>query len=289
MSRTRLVPLALVVTLLLAVVAVAARGRPLGTRAGSGGALPFSFWDYVYTTIVIVVVPLFIAGLIAAAMVRRQQRKPRSTWQNLLRTLVLYCAFLGLELLLIRHWHLRPRRLPPAPRTTNPLATGPSVTHPDHQHHAGASSLQFRWDELAIVLGLLVVVAAIVLARLRRSDQSSASEAAPEVLAAALDDSLDDLRTDPDLRRAIIAAYARMETALAAAGVRRHPAETPLEYLERVLLSLHTSADAVGRLTGLFEWARFSHHEPEPSMRDEAVDALAAVRDELRASELTPA
>jgi hypothetical protein len=47
----------------------------------------------------------------------------------------------------------------------------------------------------------------------------------------------------------------------------------------------------VRRLTDLFEWARFSHHEPEPSMRDDAVDALVAVRDELRASdlELTPA
>jgi hypothetical protein len=80
-----------------------------------------------------------------------------------------------------------------------------------------------------------------------------------------------------------------METALAAAGVPRHVAEAPLEYLERVLLSLDTSADAVRRLTDLFEWARFSHHEPEPSMRDDAVDALIAVRDELRASELTPA
>jgi hypothetical protein len=42
----------------------------------------------------------------------------------------------------------------------------------------------------------------------------------------------------------------------------------------------------VHRLTDLFEWARFSHHEPEPWMRDEAVEALIAVRDELRASEL---
>ena len=72
-------------------------------------------------------------------------------------------------------------------------------------------------------------------------------------------------------------------------GVPRHVAEAPLEYLERVLLSLDTSADAVRSLTDLFEWARFSHHEPEPSMRDDAVDALIAVRDELRASELTPA
>jgi hypothetical protein len=109
------------------------------------------------------------------------------------------------------------------------------------------------------------------------------------VLAAALDESLDDLRSDPDLRRAIVAAYARMETALAAAGLPRHPAEAPLEYVERALLTLDASAPAVRRLTDLFEWARFSHHEPEPSMRDEAVDALVAVRDELRASELAPA
>jgi hypothetical protein len=140
------------------------------------------------------------------------------------------------------------------------------------------------------VLGLLIVAAAIVAARLRR-EPGTPRESAPEVLAAALDESLDDLRTDPDLRRAIIAAYARMETALAAAGIPRHPAEAPLEYLERALLSLHTSAEAVRELTDLFEWARFSHHEPEPSMRDDAVEALSAVRDELRApeSELTPA
>jgi len=80
-----------------------------------------------------------------------------------------------------------------------------------------------------------------------------------------------------------------METALAAAGLPRHPAEAPLEYVERALLTLHTSAGAVRRLTDLFKLARFSHHEPEPSMRDEAVDALIAVRDELRASELTAA
>ena len=77
--------------------------------------------------------------------------------------------------------------------------------------------------------------------------------------------------------------------ALAAAGIPRHPAEAPLEYVERALLSLEMSAEAVRRLTELFEWARFSHHEPEPSMRDDAVDALIAVRDELRASELVPA
>jgi hypothetical protein len=45
----------------------------------------------------------------------------------------------------------------------------------------------------------------------------------------------------------------------------------------------------VARLTELFEWARFSQHEPEPPMRDEAVDALVAIRDELRSAEPVPA
>ena len=288
MSRSRLVLLALLVTLLLAVVAIAARGHPLGSRGGSGGALPFSFWDYVYTSIVIVVVPLFLAGLFAAAFIRRTGGKKRKTWQSLLRTLVFYLVLLGVELLVIRHLHLHPRR----PKEADQIA--PDLLKQGHHraHHGGGShsnSLSFRWDELAIVLGLLLVVAAIVALRLSRPDRRRPRTIAPEAIAAALDESLDDLRTDPDVRRAIIAAYARMEGALGAAGIGRHPAEAPLEYLERALLSLDTSAAAVRRLTDLFEWARFSHHEPEPAMRDDAVDALVAVRDELRASELTAA
>ena len=106
-----------------------------------------------------------------------------------------------------------------------------------------------------------------------------------EAVLAALDESLDDLRNDPDLRRAIVAAYARMEHALARAGLPRHPAEAPFEYVERALGSLETSAESVRRLTGLFEWAKFSQHEPEPEMRDEAIAALVAVRDELRKPE----
>jgi hypothetical protein len=150
--------------------------------------------------------------------------------------------------------------------------------------------VHFRWEELVVVLGLLVGLGVLAAAtRSRLAAAGGPRRAAPEVLAAALDQSLDDLRRDPDLRRAIIAAYARMETALAAAGLPREPAEAPLEYVERALLSLDTSAEAVRRLTDLFEWARFSQHEPEPSMRDDAVDALVAVRDELRASELVPA
>ena len=102
--------------------------------------------------------------------------------------------------------------------------------------------MQFRWEELAIVLGLLLGLGVLVAATRGRLGPEIDRRRAPEVLAAALDESLDDLRADPDLRRAIIAAYARMETALAAAGLPRHPAEAPLEYVERALLTLDTSA-----------------------------------------------
>jgi uncharacterized protein DUF4129 len=277
------------VTLLLVVVAIAARGRPLGSGGHGHGGLPLSFWDYAYTTIVIVVVPLFLLGLVAAFYLRRKQGKQRRNyWQSLLSSLVVWAAFVALELLVVRHMkNLQLHLHQPQPGTTGVLtATVPTTL----QHGvAGARSPRFRWDELAILLGLLLGTAAIVAATVSRRRPRTLREGAPEALAAALDESLDDLRTDPDLRRAIIAAYARMEAVLAAAGIPRRPADAPLEYLERALLSLDTSAAAVRRLTELFEWARFSHHDPEPSMRDDAVDALLAVRDELRASEPAPA
>jgi len=282
-SRSRLVPIALLVTALLAVVAIAAHGRPLGTGSGHGGGLPFSFWDYVYTTLVIIVVPLMLVGLVAPFLFRRKRRKG-STLQGMFRATALLIVLVAVEAFLLRHLHLH---LHPRPNASLQIRTGGG------QHHLppprGTRAVHFRWGELAVILGVLLVLGAIVAARLSRRDERTPVETAPEALAAALDESLDDLRSDVDLRRAIVAAYARMETALGAAGVRRHPAEAPLEYLERALLSLDTSAEAVRRLTDLFEWARFSHHEPEPSMRDDAVDALIAVRDELRVSELTPA
>lgn len=221
----------------------------------------------------------------AAILVRLPRKKPRPLWQSMLRMLVIYALLILLELLVVRHlhFHLHAGQQP---------GTGRGSGHDQPQTSSGGRhAVRFQWGELLVVLSLLLVfaVVAVILQRRSRRDKETMLETAPETLAAALDESLDDLRSDPDLRRAIIAAYSRMERALAAAGIPRRPAEAPLEYVERALLSLRTSAAAVRKLTDLFEWARFSHHEPEPSMRDEAVDALVAVRDELRASELTPA
>ena len=288
MSRSRLVPLAIVVTLLLAVVAIVARGRPLGTETGNGGGLPLSFWDYAYTTTVIITAPILLAlGLTAFFM--RGPRKGNPHFQSrMVLAIAGFALFAMLATLLRRHgFHLHLHQ----PEDAGQGHVPPKA--PQGQHITTKRAPAFRWGEVVVLLGIVVLVSGVIAVTRSRRAPRLFGESTPEVLAAALDESLDDLRNDPDLRRAIIAAYARMEIALAAAGIPRDPAEAPLEYVERALLTLDASASAVRRLTDLFEWARFSHHEPEPSMRDDAVDALSAVRDELRASEqaseLTPA
>lgn len=106
-----------------------------------------------------------------------------------------------------------------------------------------------------------------------------------EALADVLATTLDDLRAERDPRRAVIGAYARMERALAAAGLRRTEAEAPEEYLERVLAEVAVSPRLAGRLTALFTWARFSRHDVRPEMKDEAIEALETLQDELAADE----
>jgi uncharacterized protein DUF4129 len=286
-SRRRLVTVGVAITALLAVVAVAARGRPLGTSSGTNGGLPATFWDYFFTTFLIFVILLMLLGLVAFFLLRRERmamgRYNRSTVRSLafLLGIAALLAYVGHRVDL---QHLLHPNGSATTTLTSPATAGNARNHgsplPRHPH--------FRWDELAIVLGVLLALG--VAAYMTRSRLVSATHRrAPEELAAALDDSIDDLRTEPDLRRAIVAAYARMERALAEAGIPRHHSEAPLEYMERALLTLDTSAAAVRTLTDLFALARFSQHEPDPSMRDEAIDALVAVRDELRAAELVPA
>jgi len=105
-------------------------------------------------------------------------------------------------------------------------------------------------------------------------------------LVALLDDSLEDLRRDPDPRRAVIATYARMERGLAARGVNRDPADTPLEYLSHILAAHRVSELAASRLTELFEQAKFSDHVIDEEIRREAIAALEAVKAELGADHL---
>ena len=55
------------------------------------------------------------------------------------------------------------------------------------------------------------------------------------ILADVVEETLDDLRAERDPRKAVIAAYARLERALAAYGLPRRASEAPEEYVVRIL------------------------------------------------------
>ena len=142
--------------------------------------------------------------------------------------------------------------------------------------------VQIIWP-LAIGLGAFVAaVIAIAVIIDRRRDRRGRHRSDPlEQLGKALDEAIDDLRRDPDPRRAVIAAYARMEQALTVFGLARKPAEAPYEYLHRVAKELEAEAP-IEALTELFEVAKFSEHSVDETMRGRAIDALTAVRAEVR-------
>jgi hypothetical protein len=132
---------------------------------------------------------------------------------------------------------------------------------------------------LALVLGGIVVLIAKPSAR-----KSADLDVSPILLPgvdAAIEASLGDLAADPDPRRAVVVAYRRMEECLAAAGLPRRAAEAPREYLSRVSAELEIDARPLATLTGLFERAKFSLRSVDPALRDEAIAALGALREEL--------
>jgi hypothetical protein len=277
MSARRLVPLGLLVAVLLAAAGIASHGRPLAGGRGTGPTA--TFFDYVATTLILVAL-VFLAVAVWSVLSQKAAGggAPRSRW-NLLTALLSFALSATIAALLLHTGFIsRLRNFEQNLNKQQPTHT--SRTQPPAGRNLRNPHL--RWDEIAVFIVLIAGTGILLYAnrRTRRTPRSWRFGRNDEV-ALALDESIDDLRNDPDLRRAIIAAYARMEQALARAGIARRPAEAPFEYIERALRSLETSADGAQRLTGLFEWAKFSHHEPEPSMRDEAIAALVAVRDEL--------
>jgi len=277
MPSRRLLPLAFGVTALLVLAGIASHGRPLSGSRGSGPTA--TFFDYVFTSIVLFAVVVLGVLVYSLASVRRGAAVPRRGRWHLLNSFAMLALSAAVAVLILHSkFEQRLRQLGQGLKPNAQQAGGVKPKQGAHVRNA-----RLRWDEVAVAAALLGGAAALVLAgRRARRPPKPWRFRSREAVSAALDFSLDDLRNEPDLRRAIIAAYARMERALAMAGVARKPSEAPFEYLARALRSLDTSGASVSRLTALFEWAKFSQHEPGPAMRDEAIEALAAVRDELR-------
>lgn len=268
----------LAVVLLLAVVALAAAAAgPSTGGADRNLADPLA-------TLLFVLGAIWVAGLLVASpllsglSMTAGEPRPRRWHGNVLAGVVFLSLVLaGFAIL---------RRLSGRSQTeTGPgAATTPTTQTEPPQRLPTLDPASIDWLVVGLVFAAALVGFAILAAVLVRPKGRSLGELeARKALETMLDDTLDDLEREPDPRRAVIAAYARMEHSLGAYGLPRRAWEAPLEYLARVIEELTGSATAAKRLTRLFERAKFSEHSIDAPMKQDAIAAVAAVRDELRA------
>jgi hypothetical protein len=265
---------------LVAIVAIAATGS---TPSGGGETRPPSetLLDTLFSLGIVAVVlggVLLVYGLMQRKAIAREVasgRYPRNTGLLVVCFLAVFGSFTYRRL---ESW--RPSQPEEDPELAFPGRTPEPTTTSEPE---AAYEPSISWIPIAAVIGLvLAAVVAYVVAERRSRRGRGGDENLAEQLAVVLDDTLDDLRAEADPRRAIIAAYARLERVLAANGVRRRTSDTPAEYLRRVLQDLELGPVAVERLTELFTRAKFSQHDVDTTMKQDAIDALERVRDELR-------
>jgi hypothetical protein len=206
--------------------------------------------------VAVLVVVLLVAILSGERNRRPEFGRPRNLLRNLLMMAVL--ALFVVSLLALRSSDRQ--REDGRDASTPPTTVAPATADDD----AGPP-----WPVIA--LGVIVVAAlgwAAWSARRHRPLVDADDDALAELRAAAgttFDASLADLEAEPDPRRAIIAAYARLLDGLAALGLGRRPAEAPDEHLRRAL----------------FAEARFSEHTLTAEHKAAAIAAFGAARDEL--------
>jgi hypothetical protein len=123
----------------------------------------------------------------------------------------------------------------------------------------------------------LAMFALLVLVALADRHARRAALDAPAASAAAGAGSVDDLRTEPDARRAIVRAWATVERALGAVEVRRAPWQTPSEFMRSALAHPSVPRAPAGALTTLYELARFSDRPLGADARDRACECVEAI------------
>ena len=230
--------------LLLAAIAAAALLIALMTRAGR----PLRKLARVTVHVVSLCLPLVVLALLAAAALREQRR--------------------------VSGQGLRPVPQVPVPATQSvtppPLATSTPVP----AHKSGSSPVWVALTALVLASGAAVLIVGrrgrrTAPPRMRRAKDPPAEEPPAQ---------LGDPAAIADPRTAIIAAFARMEAELRAAGLARRRGEGPIEYTERVAAARPVLAQPVRRLARAYAPARFSEHPVDAAMRRDALVALDAVQ-----------
>ncbi|HZA82577.1 MAG TPA: DUF4129 domain-containing protein [Actinomycetes bacterium] len=254
---------------LLALVAMGSLHGPLG----SGRGRPRYPADLVDSLLLLLLLAMVAAGVLAIVSLWPDRhlvgdRRRRASGFGLILPMAAVVALWLLRDVL----GLGSRQDDPPTATPAPPSTLEVPTSPDQP---GVVPLVVAG--LALAAMVAIAVAQLLAERRRRRPPRTPAERLVELV----DDTLEDLEAEPDPRRAVIAAWARMERGLAAAGLPRHPAEAPFEYAARVLEAALARPASVHRLTGLFERAKFSHHPIGRADRDQAIAALRTVRREL--------
>jgi hypothetical protein len=267
---------------LLGLVALASRAHRVPGGPGSAHAPPAALVDDLLSVAALV----FLVGALVFARLFHIRRKAEGAgspgWRRELAGLLVLLVLVGVAVAVVR------RRAEVAAPSPPPLAALPRTgdASPARRPSEAAERYDpsFRWLPVAIAAGLgAAVAAALLAARARRRARLREGEppSLEQDLSLLLDEALDDLRRERDVRRAIVAAYARMERLLAAHGLPRRRWEAPLEYLDRVLGELSASRGSVARLTRLFERAKFGRGDLAAGTKDEAIGALETLRAEL--------
>lgn len=286
---TRALLLATAAVALVALVAVASGGYRL-SGSNSTHASPYAV-DVILTVVIAlylvaaiaVVVVMFWSGLELRRIPRQQTKRERTV-----RTVAILVGMAILVTVAANRYHWRAH---PHPQTQQVPASGNGHKQSGNGSHAAAKQQpRLRVAPFLAVLGAGgIAFAAFVIAERRRRRRLPKGWTVTEALSDVLDETLDDLRAERDPRRAVIAAYVRMERSLAAHGIPRRRFEAPHEYLHRVLSEVSGGRLAATRLTTLFERARFSPHDVDENMKASAIEAIESLQADLAAAELTEA
>ena len=282
----RSIRLALVAFALLALLGVVAFASRSGLGHQSQAAPTPGYLSYAFTAFLIVfvlMIPVAAYGFIIQAREGEVARKSyRQRTLESIATLFFFGAVAFVVIYLKRHHH---HLLPPHLKG---LKGGKKGVHGAAGHRAAVEP-HFEYTVLWISLVVIAAGGGWLYYAWRTRKRRTAipldrEQTVAEDFELSIGDAIDDLENEPDARRAVIAAYARMETVLARSGLKRRPSEAPVEYLRRILLGLTSRGDSVSRLTSLFEQAKFSRHEIDASMKQDAIGALREIRDDLQAA-----
>ena len=299
-TRSRAIVSAAIAVALLFVVAAAAGvagGASKGSTASSGaagvaGGLGGPTWAGSIVVALVSAAGIWVLYTLLPGLFKRRQRRryvkrPWWYWPALAATAIAISgAFFA-----VLSWLLRGKAPHLAESGSGGLRLGrlPRLGGISAGSGAGGAS-GVSW--IAIAVGALVAILAIVafhLLRRRQLAQGRLFAAAPRrgleeqrrQVVEVLDESLEALEAEPDPRKAVIAAYVRMDRWLAQAGFGRKSSEAPFEHLDRIVGSLGATTAVGSTLAGLYERAKFDYRPCGPEMKQAAIAALVQLRDEL--------